>query len=31
MTTTTGRARLADITLPDFGTADVEPLIPPAV
>jgi Xaa-Pro aminopeptidase len=31
MTMTTGRARLADVELPDFGTADVEPVIPPAV
>jgi Xaa-Pro aminopeptidase len=31
MAMTTRRARLADVELPDFGTADVEPLIPPAV
>jgi Xaa-Pro aminopeptidase len=31
MTTTTGRARLADVTLPDFGTAATEPKIPPAI
>ena len=31
MTTTTGLVRLADITLPDFGTAAVEPAIPPDV
>src|SRR4051794_2181254 len=31
MTTTTGRARLADVTLPDFGTAAIEPLIPPGI
>jgi Xaa-Pro aminopeptidase len=29
--TATGRARLADLELPDFGTADVEPEIPPSV
>ena len=28
---TTGRARLADVELPDFGTADVEPAIPSPV
>jgi Xaa-Pro aminopeptidase len=31
MTLTRGRARLADVELPDFGTADLEPVIPPAV
>jgi Xaa-Pro aminopeptidase len=31
MTTTTRRARLADVALPDFGTALTEPAIPPAV
>src|SRR5690242_9088601 len=31
MTTTTGRARLADVMLPDFGTAATEPEIPPAI
>ena len=29
--TTTARARLAEVTLPDFGMPAAEPLLPPSI